>query len=189
MKVASAKEFLWIFENQKEIPEFDLENESDEVLANTLMQIRLDIMEESHYVPLAKVILERHANYGAPAGFRPTKYLVTEMEKSATRLINLAISLDMALTEEMILYYAAKSCEEKAIGDMSAGTDNYDDDWYIHQLYHMLLTKSKLFNLFQLTKEQELMMINAAIEKLVPQRDKIQSELNNLYTRKTKLEA
>lgn len=186
MKVTSAKEFLRFFEDQKEIPAFDLENKSDEVLTNTLMQIRLDIMEESHYVPLAKVMLERG---GALAKFQPTKYLVAEMEKSANRLINLAIHLDMALTEEMILYYAAKSCEEKAIGDMSSGSDNYDDDWYIHQLYHVLMTKAKLFNLFQFTKEQELTMINDAIAKLTSQRDGIQSELDNLYIRKTKLEA
>jgi len=184
MKVATAKEFLWFFENQKSIPEFDLADEADEMLANTLMQIHLDIMEENHYVPLAKVMLER----GAP-DHKPTKALVVEMEKGVNRLINLCISLDMALTEEMILYYAAKTCEEKQIGDMNAGSDNLEDDWYINQTYHMLMTKARLFNLFQFTKEQELSMIDAQMDKLVAQRNKIQDEINNLYTRKTKLQA
>jgi len=184
MKVTSAKEFIWYYNNNKEIPTFDVENEADEILLNTLMQIHLDIMEDNHYVPLVKVIIEKHSDL--LDGFIPVENLAKHSQKAINKLINLAIETEMSLTDEMMMYYVAKTCEELGVGDMGAGA-KLDDDWYIYHTYKNLTTKAKLFNLYYYNVDQQIEMLEADLDKAIKKRDRLNNEINAMVIQRLKL--
>lgn len=180
MKVTSVNEFLSYYKDKNEIPSFDLDNDADEGLANELMQIRLGIMEDNHYVPLTKLMLERHI----ATDVTPSSTVVAAMEKSRNRIINLSILLGIKLTDEMIMYYCSRSCEELGIGDMASGTENTDDDWYIVKLYQEVQTKAQMYNLYAWTTEQNMALIDIKLQELIAKRDLLNVEISTLILKR-----
>lgn len=184
--VSTFDEFLLAFHADNALPSFELPNESDDALASVLMQIHLDILEDSHYIPLAQLMIERSLSMNINISEHPELY--SKVVEAKNRLINLAIRLEIRLTEEMIMYYCAKVCEELGIGDMMAGTDNIDDDWFIIVLYKEISIKAKMFNLYGWSKQQELHIIQNQLANLIPQRDMLNIEIGVLVSRKMKLQ-